>query len=55
MSSAYAVYTKWYHEKGVKPADEMAQGMRDNIKTDHPADVVIWWKLDDNHHLSVII
>ena len=55
MSSAYAVYTKWYHEKGVKPADEMAQGMRDNIKTDHPADDVIWWKIDDNHHQSVII
>jgi len=28
---SYAVYTKWYHEKGVKPADEMAQGMRDAV------------------------
>ena len=52
---SYAVYTKWYHEKGVKPADEMAQGMRDNIKSNHPADDVIWWKIDDNHHQSVII
>ena len=52
---SYAVYTKWYHEKGVKPADEMAQGMSDNIKSNHPADDVIWWKIDDNHHQSVII
>ena len=52
---SYAVYTKWYHEKGVKPADEMAQGMRDNLKPNHPADDVIWWQIDDNHHQSVII
>ena len=52
---SYAVYTKWYHEKGVKPADEMAQGMRDNLIPNHPADDVIWWQIDDNHHQSVII
>lgn len=52
---SYAVYTKWYHEKGVKPADEMAQGMRDNMKPNHPADDVIWWQIHDNHHQSVII
>ena len=52
---SYAVYTKWYHEKGVKSADEMAQGMRDNLKPNHPADDVIWWQIDDNHHQSVTI
>ena len=52
---SYAVYRKQYHEKGVKPADEMAQGMRDNLKPNHPADDVIWWQIDDNHHQSVII
>ena len=51
----YAVYTKWFHEKGVRPAEEMSEGMRDNVKPNHPAEDIIWWQIDDNHHQSVII
>ena len=51
----YAVYTKWFHEKGVRPAEEMSQGMPDNVKPSHPAEDIIWWQIDENHHQSVII
>ena len=51
----YAVYTKWYHKKGVRPAEEMYNGMKNNVKPGHPADDIIWWKIDENHHQSVII
>ena len=51
----YAVYTKWFHEKGVRPSDEMSEGMRDNVKPSHPAEDIIWWQMDENHHQSVII
>ena len=51
----FIVYTKWYHEKGVRPAKEMSDGMRDNVKPGHPADDIIWWQIDENHHQSVII
>ena len=51
----YAVYTKWHHEKGVRPAEEMAEGMRNNVKPGHPAEDIIWWQIDDNHHQSIMI
>ena len=51
----YAVYTKWHHEKGVRPAKEMSDNMRKNVKPGHPADDIIWWQIDDNHHQSIII
>ena len=51
----FIVYTKWYHEKGVIPAKEMTDDMRDNVKLGHPADDIIWWQIDENHHQSVII
>ena len=51
----YAVYTKWHHEKGVRPAEEMTEGMRNNVKPGHPAEDIIWWQIDDNHHQSIII
>ena len=51
----YAVYTKWFHEKGVRPAEEMSKGMRDNVQPNHHAEDIIWWQIDDNHHQSVII
>ena len=51
----YAVYTKWHHEKGVRPAEEMSESMLDNVKPGHPAEDIIWWQIDENHHLSVII
>ena len=28
----YIVYTTWYHEKGLRPAEEMQDGMRKNVK-----------------------
>ena len=51
----YAVYTKWYHEKGVRPAEEMSEGMLNNVKPGHPAEDIIWWQIDENHHQSIII
>jgi len=51
----YIVYTTWYHEKGLRPADEMRDGMRDNVKPLSPAEDIFWWKMDDNHHQSIMI
>ena len=51
----YAVYTKWHHEKGVRPAEEMSEGMLNNVKPGHPAEDIIWWQIDENHHQSIII
>ena len=28
----YIVYSTWYHEKGLRPADAMRDGMRKNVK-----------------------
>jgi hypothetical protein len=47
----YIVYTTWYHEKGLRPAEEM----RKNVKPLSPAEDVFWWKMDDNHHQSITI
>jgi len=51
----YIVYTTWYHEKGLRPAEEMRDGMRKNVKPLSHAMEVIWWKMDDNHHQSITI
>ena len=51
----YIVYTTWYHEKGIRPAEEMQEGMRKNVKPHSPAVDCIWWKKDDNHHQSIMI
>ena len=51
----FIVYTTWYHEKGLRPADEMREGMRDNVKPLSPAEDIFWWKMDDNHHQSITI
>ena len=51
----YIVYTTWYHEKGLRPAEEMQEGMRKNVKPHSPAVDAIWWKKDDNHHQSIMI
>ena len=51
----YIVYTTWYHEKGLRPAEEMQDGMRKNVKPLSPAEDVFWWKMDDNHHQSITI
>ena len=51
----YIVYSTWFHEKGLRPAEEMREGMRKNVKPYSPAEDVIWWKMDDNHHQSITI
>ena len=51
----YIVYTTWYHEKGLRPPEEMQDGMRKNVKPLSPAEDVFWWKMDDNHHQSITI
>ena len=51
----YIVYSVWFHEKGLRPAEEMRDGMLKNVKPYSPAEDVIWWKMDDNHHQSITI
>ncbi len=33
----------------------MRDGMPKNVKPYFPAEDVIWWKMDDNHHQSITI
>ena len=33
----------------------MRDGMRKNIKPYSPAEDVIWWQMDENHHGSIEI
>ena len=51
----YIVYSTWFHEKGLRPSEEMREGIRKNVKPQSPAEDVIWWKMDDHHHQSIII
>ena len=51
----FIVYSTWFHEKGLRPPEEMREGMRKNVKPYSPAEDVIWWKMDDNHHQSITI
>ena len=51
----YIVYAVWFDEKGLRPAEEMRDGMRKNVKPYSPAEDVICWKMDDNHHQSITI
>ena len=50
----YAVWTKWLWPNGVGSAEQMQDGMK-GIKADHPAEDIIWWHIDGNHHMSVVI
>ena len=36
------VYTKWYHKKGLRPAEKMRDCMRKNVKPLSPAMEVTW-------------
>ena len=51
----YAIYTKWYWRDGLASSEEMQNGMKENLLDKTKAEDVIWWKIDDNHHQSVII
>ena len=51
----YAVYTKWRWPNGVASPDQM-QGWHRELKAEGTnVEEIIWWKMDDDHHQSVIV
>ena len=51
----YAVYTKRHWPTGILSAEELQTHMGEKVKGSTIAEDVIWWKIDENHHQSVII
>ena len=51
----YAIYTKWYWSNGIASAEEMQNGMKENLVGKTEAEDIIWWKMDEHHHKSIII
>ncbi len=50
----YAVHTKWSWPDGV-PSAETMQGWHREHKSNTKAEDIIWFKIDENTHQSVII
>ena len=50
----YAVHTKWSWPDGVPSADTM-QKWHSEYRTNTKAEDIIWFKIDENTHQSVII
>ena len=50
----YAVHTKWYWSDGV-PSAETMQNWHREYKLNTKAEDIIWFKIDENTHQSVII
>ena len=50
----YAIYTKWFWPDGL-PSLEAMQENQQNFKPKTKALDVIWWRIDENTHQSVII
>ena len=50
----YAIYTKWFWPDGL-PSLEAMQVNQQNFKPKTKALDVIWWRIDENTHQSVII
>ena len=50
----YAVHTKWSWPDGV-PSAETMQGWHRGHKSNTKAEDIIWFKIDENTHQSVII
>ena len=50
----YAIYTKWFWPDGL-PILEAMQENQQNFKPKTKALDVIWWRIDENTHQSVII
>ncbi len=50
----HVIYTKWHWPDGVPSAEEMQDYHRGH-KGQTKAEDIIWWKIDDNTHQSVII
>ena len=51
----YAIYTKWFWNDGIASAEEMQNGMKENLVGKTEAEDIIWWKMDEHHHQSTII
>ena len=51
----YAIYTKWYWSNGIASAEEMQNGMKENLVGKTEAEDIIWWKMYEHHHQSIII
>jgi hypothetical protein len=51
----YAIYTKWYWSNGIASAEEMQNGMKENLVGKTEAEDIIWWKMDEHYHQSIII
>ena len=51
----FAVYTKWYWKNSVPSPAELQANMNKSVSGDTTAEDVIWWKIDENHHQSLII
>ena len=51
----YAIYTKWHWQDGLASYEEIQNGMKENLQGKTDAIDVIWWKMDDYHHQSIII
>ena len=51
----FAVYTKWYWKNGVPTPAELQTNMNKAVRGDTAAEDVIWQKIDENHHQSLII
>jgi hypothetical protein len=50
----YAVHTKWSWPDGVPSAESMQDAHRE-LKSKTKAEDIIWFKIDENTHQSVII
>ena len=50
----YAVHTKWSWPNGVPSAETIQQKHRE-VKSNTKAEDIIWFKIDENTHQSVII
>ena len=50
----YAVHTKWSWPDGVPSAESMQQRHRE-VKSKTKAEDIIWFKIDENTHQSIII
>ena len=50
----YAVHTKWSWPNGLPSAESMQEHQR-GYKSKTKALDVIWWKIDDNTHQSLLI
>ena len=50
----YAIHTKWSWPNGV-PSSELMQAKHRELRSQTKAEDIIWFKIDENTHQSVII